>query len=434
MIGRIALILLSALAMEFAGNSLLYAWQERQLVSVEQTRRIAEQLAIADRVARDTPPARRARFMTDLAIQGLALNWVARTVITDSSTSHTRLGDMKAQIEALSPSLASRDLRLSLIPSEEAGRRDLIGALRLDDGSFITFRVRPFLNSPPGFATLVALHLLVIMVVLGAALLMVRALVKPLSDLAEAADATGLGTRTEIRVEGPLEVRRVANAFSAMQTRLLRMIEEHTRALVAVSHDLRTPIQRLRLRAALSSDEEMREAFAADLAEMETFVGSVVRFMQGEEAEEERLVDVAAMAMAIVDDAADSGATIDYQGPDSLVVRLKPLTLKRILNNLVENATRHADRVCLSITVEADHMTLSVEDDGPGIPEDRREEAFLPFRRLDGASRQGNAGAGLGLAIVRTAVRKLGGAIELDESKLGGLAVHIRLTLGEAAA
>lgn len=433
MVARLALVLVAALAIEFAGNLFLNEWHERGLLTEERTRRIAEQLANADQVAAQVDRARRPSVMADMAIQGLTLNWVPGTVITNSSAAHPQLARMREQLEGLAPRLAGRDLRLSLIPSDDSGERDLLGALRLADGSFVTFRIRPFLGSPPSPVMAILLHLLLVAAVLGAALLMMRALVWPLRRLAELADATGRGATPDIAVDGavdgPWEVRRVATAFGAMQARLLQTSEDHTQALIAVSHDLRTPIQRLRLRTALLTDEEMRDAMSADLADMEKFIASVVGFMHCGAEEEERLIDVAAIVMTMVDNAADTGAVIRYEGPDELLVRLKPLALKRALGNLVDNACRHASRVCVTVR-HGDPILLSVDDNGPGIPAEQREEAFVPYRRLSPQPAGGGWGgsAGLGLAIARKAAATFNGTVILSKSGMGGLAAQIAIT------
>lgn len=433
MVARLALVLLAALAVEFAGNAFLNKWQERGLLSTEQTRRIAEQLASAEQIVTEVDPRLRPALMADMTIRGMTLNWVPGTVITDSSAAHPQLARMRARLDELAPRLAGRDLRLSLIPSGKSGERDLLGALRVADGSFVTFRVRPFLGSPPSFAMTMALHLLLVGIVLGAALLMMRALVWPLQELAEAADATGRGATPDIKIEGPWEVRRVASAFRAMQARLLQMIEDHTQALIAVSHDLRTPIQRLRLRTALLADEELREAISADLVDMEKFIGSVVGFMQGGSEEEDKLVDLAAIAMTLVDNISDMGVDIGYDGPDELPVRLKPLALKRALGNLVENACRHAGQVRITLRA-GDPIVLSVEDDGPGIPAAQRGEAFLPFRKLGPESGRRSGSSGLGLAIARKAVASFDGDLVLGDSAMGGLAAAIEIPACRRAA
>jgi two-component system osmolarity sensor histidine kinase EnvZ len=425
MMARLALLMAVALCMAFAANSLLTMWEDRSMLSLESTARIAEQLMAADQILMEVaPPERRANVAEEMALQHMTLNWVTKTVITNSADSHSQVSDLRSRLEEVSPRLVGRDLRLNLIHSTEGGTRDLLGALRLADGSFVTFRVSPFLASPPPFALTTALHLLLAAIVLVIALLMMHALMRPLRDLADAADETRRGMVPDLEIAGPQEVQRVATAFRGMQARLLQTVEDHAQALVAVSHDLRTPIQRLRLRIALPPDDATRSAMETDLADMEKFIASVAAFLESGEEESVRSVDLAAIAMTMVDNAADAGAHIDYEGPDALPFRLKPATFKRALANLIDNGCRHGGRVVVSIET-GEQVTVSVEDDGPGIAPEMREEVFLPFRRLN-AARDG-AGSGLGLAIVKKAVASLNGRIVLTNSPMGGLAARIMI-------
>lgn len=428
MVARIALVLICAVVLELVGNVALHRWQERELLPVEQVERIAAQLVEAERTALANPVDRRERAMHRLATRGLSLNWVPRSVITDYSASFEQLGTMRARLVRAAPGLAGRELRLTLIPSEAAGERDLIGALQLADQSYITFRISPYLGAPPSPGAVIAMHLLLIATVLGLALIMVHALVRPLRNLAEAADATGQGQVGVLAVEGPPEVRRVATAFAAMQRRLLDAMEDHTHALVAVSHDLRTPIQRLRLRASLLDDDEARDAIAADLVEMEHFIESTLAYVRSGEDEAVRLIDVAALVSTAADNAADLGAAIAYRGPDELLVIGRPLAIKRIIANLIDNARRHGERIELILAEAApDRFFVAVEDDGPGIAPGQRAEALLPFRRLDDARARDAGGAGLGLASAAKAAQAMDGALELGESGLGGLAARLVL-------
>jgi len=256
----------------------------------------------------------------------------------------------------------------------------------------------------------------------------VRALVRPLRDLAEAADATGHGRTGRFDITGPPEVRSVATAFAAMQKRLVDAAEEQTEALVAVSHDLRTPIQRLRLRASLIDDSETRAAVETDLVEMEGFVDSTLAYFRTGDAEELRLVDVAALVSTVADSAADMGHDVRYEGPDELIATVRPLSLKRALANLVDNATRHAVRVdvCLA-SIDPNHFSIAVNDDGPGIAAEDRSKALMPFGRLDTARAREGQGAGLGLPTTVKSVEVAGGSLTLGNSPLGGLKVEIRL-------
>ena len=431
MVGRIALVLLCAVALEFLGNVALQRWQERELIGSEQVERIAQRLVAAERETLALHPKHRGRALQALGGDGLSLNWVPRSVITDYAASFSQLADMRARLARAAPGLSGRELRLTLIPSAVAGERDLIGALQLADATYITFRVSPYLGAPPSPAAVIAMHLLLVVAVLGLALVMVHALVRPLHKLAAAADATGQGQVGTIVAEGPPEVRRVATAFAAMQRRLVDAMEDHTHALVAVSHDLRTPIQRLRLRASLLEDEEAREAITADLVEMEHFIESTLAYFRSGEDEAPRLIDVAAIVSTAADNAADLGAEIGYRGPDELPVTGRPLAIKRIIANLVDNARRHGERIELILAEEAPgHFAIAVEDDGPGIPADQRVEALLPFRRLDNARARDAGGAGLGLASAAKAAQAMGGMLTLNDSRLGGLAARLILPKG----
>jgi two-component system osmolarity sensor histidine kinase EnvZ len=433
MVGRILLVLVAAILLELLGNLALQKWQERELLSDQQIGNIANRLVAAEDVALALHPRDRGNRLRDLAEGDLSLNWVPRTVITDFSASFAQLQTLRGRIVQAAPKLAAHELRLTLMPSAERGERDLVGALQIADGSFITFRLSPYLDAPPNPRLVILLHLLLVAAVLGVALVMIRALVRPLSDLAAAADRTTGGHASPIAIDGPAEVRRVATAFSAMQDRLLRAMDDQTQALVAVSHDLRTPIQRLRLRAALLGDDDARDAMSDDLGEMESFIESTLSYFRSGEDELPRLIDVAALVATAVDTATDLGGNIRYHGPDEFLVTARPVTIRRLLANLIDNAQRHAGLVELTLRADGPgRFAIEIDDDGPGIPPDRRDEALLPFRRLDEARSGG--GAGIGLAAAHKAAVLMGGSLTLRDSPLGGLGVSLSLPRGEALA
>lgn len=431
MVGRIVLVLVAAVLLELVGNIALHRWQDPELLSAHQVHRIAARLVEAERVATAAAPHDRGRTMHGLAGDGMTLNWVARTVITDIGAAPVRLGTLRAQMIDSQPGLGRRDLRLTLIPGAEPGERDLLGARQLADGSFVTFRISPYLGAPPAPAMVVAMHMLLTMGVLLIAVLMVRALVRPLRDLAAAADATGHGRTGSFRIEGPPEVRRVAAAFSAMQSRLIKTMDDHTQSLVAVSHDLRTPIQRLQLRASLIDDPGAREAMAADIEEMEHFIEATLSYFRSGDEETPRLVDLAAIVMTAVDSASDLGANIEYNGPDAFEIVTRPLAMKRVIANLIDNARRHAARIVVSLhDMPPDGPAVEIDDDGPGIPAHLREEALLPFHRLEAEPGQRRGGAGLGLAAANRAMEAMGGSLILADSPLKGLKARVVLPRG----
>lgn len=434
MLSRLALVLAGAILLELLGNLALHRWQERELVDSAQTRLIAQQLVNAAHVAEAARPPQRVRLMHELDVEGLTLNWVPSTVITDHSEADERLSIMRERLVRLFPELGEREMRLTLLPGQGGKQRDLVGVLALRDGSFISFRVSRYLDAPPPPALVILLHLLLLFIVFGLALRMVRSLVRPLRDLAAAADGTGRARARQIVPEGPQEVRRLASAFAAMQARLLKITEDNTQALIGVSHDLRTPIQRMRLRASMLAEADAREAMAEDLAEMELFIDSALAYVRHGMDERARLVDVAALLTTAVDDAADQGADVGYRGPDSFILETRPAMLTRMVHNLLNNARRYASKIEVQLSgQEGANAEIRVEDDGPGIPADLRAAAMQPFRKLEPAGTplpsriELKQGVGLGLAYVHRTLEMQGGKLALGESRLGGLSASISI-------
>lgn len=425
MVGRILLVLICAVGLELLGNLALERWQQRELLSDQEIGQVAIKLTEAEAVALANHRRHRGERLQLMSQDNLSLNWVPRTVITDFGGSFEQLQELRRRLVRSAPALASRELRLTLMPSAARGERDLVGALGIADGSFITFRLTPYLGALPDPRLVIFLHLLLVAAVIAIALAMVRTLVRPLSNLAEAADRTSGGRASLIAIEGPAEVRRVATAFAAMQDRLFRAMDDQTQALIAVSHDLRTPIQRLRLRTALLRDEEAREAMSADLAEMESFIDATLSYFRDGEEEAARLIDVAALVVTLVDTAADLGDDIVYRGPDQFLVTARPVGIKRILTNLIDNARRHARRIEMTLGADGGDYVIDVDDDGPGIAPERRAEALLPFRQLDAARAGGSAG--IGLAAANKAAMAMGGSLLLRDGPRGGLGVRITL-------
>ena len=229
---------------------------------------------------------------------------------------------------------------------------------------------------------------------------------------------------------GPAELRHVIRAFNAMQARIHRLIADRTQALAAVGHDLRTPLARMQLRTDAIADPDLRRAFSADVSEMEALVGSVLSYLAGDDDPEAPVrMDVAVLAATIVDDAFDHGGDATYAGDDHLEAAVRPIGLKRALGNLVENALHYGHRARVSVHAEAGEVIVRVDDDGPGIPEERMADVLQPFARLDPARSRNTSGLGLGLAIVVRAAEADGGTLHLANRPEGGLRAELRLPL-----
>jgi two-component system osmolarity sensor histidine kinase EnvZ len=274
------------------------------------------------------------------------------------------------------------------------------------------------------------LWLLVATVLLmGVAILFIRNQVRAIERLAEAAEAFGRGeARERFKPHGAREVRAAAKAFLDMRDRIQRHIEQRTALLASVSHDLRTPLTRLRLELALAPPFKRQDAMKGDLDEMEHMIDEYLAFARGEAGEPMQAVSLSDLLGAAGEDARRAGAEVEMASPRGLTATVRPLAFKRALTNLAGNAAVHGDHVRLSArTLPSGGLEIAVEDDGPGIPEEMHEEAFRPFSRLDASRNQNHKGVGLGLAIARDVARGHGGDITLERSDLGGLRALIRL-------
>jgi two-component system osmolarity sensor histidine kinase EnvZ len=271
--------------------------------------------------------------------------------------------------------------------------------------------------------------LIATVLLMGVAILFIRNQVRAIERLAEAAEAFGRGeARERFKPHGAREVRAAAKAFMDMRDRIQRHIEQRTALLASVSHDLRTPLTRLRLELALAPPFKRSSAMQGDLDEMEHMIDEYLAFARGEAGEAAQPVSIGDLLAVAAEDARRAGAEVEIQAAEGLAASLRPLAIKRALANLAGNAAAHGEHVRLGgRSTPSGGLEITVEDDGPGIPDDMHEEAFRPFSRLDASRNQNRKGVGLGLAIARDVARSHGGDITLDRSDLGGLRATLRL-------
>ena len=259
-------------------------------------------------------------------------------------------------------------------------------------------------------------------------LIYIRNQAKPLERLADAAERFGRGQDApDFKPAGASEVRKAAQAFIDMRRRIQRHIEQRTTVLAGVSHDLRTPLTRLKLQLAMMVDTEEAASIRRDLDDMETVLEEYLAFARGMGGEDADRVDLTAMIGEIVEQAASDGTNVTVSTEDDLVAEVRAGSIKRCIENLVGNAAAHGKHVMVNAGRNQEAVLISVDDDGPGIPEAAREEAFKPFNRLDAARNRNRKGVGLGLAIARDVARGHGGDVTLSDSPLGGLRATVRL-------
>ncbi|HWE44926.1 MAG TPA: ATP-binding protein [Caulobacteraceae bacterium] len=261
------------------------------------------------------------------------------------------------------------------------------------------------------------------------AILFIRNQVRAIERLASAAEAFGKGVEVpDFKPHGAKEVREAGSAFLAMRERIQRHLEQRTALLASVSHDLRTPLTRLKLELALADPSSRNDEMKRDLAEMEHMIDEYLAFARGQAGEGVEVVGVRDLIDQVGEGARRAGAEVKVAADASLAATVRPNAFKRALSNLIMNAAAHGEHVNVAArALPFGGVEIAVDDDGPGIPPDRYEEAFKPFSRLDEARNQNLKGVGLGLAIARDVARGHGGDVVLEKSALGGLRAVIRL-------
>ncbi|HEY5707278.1 MAG TPA: ATP-binding protein [Terrimicrobiaceae bacterium] len=277
----------------------------------------------------------------------------------------------------------------------------------------------------PGYYSALVITVLIFASV---ALFVARRISRPLRHLTKSAERLGRGEQLEVLPEeGSDDIRSTVAAFNRMQIRLRRFLEDRTRMLAAIGHDLRTPITSLRLRTEFVADAETREKFNSTLDEMQAMAEAALSLTQSEATSETtRVVDLNALIESLCDDLADLGWNVEFQANGRLPYPCRPAALRRALSNVIENAVRYGERARVQLRSSNEGVEILVEDDGPGIPEADREKVFDPFVRLESSRNRDTGGVGLGLSIARSISRNHGGDVTLSQ-RSSGLCVHIRL-------
>jgi len=258
-----------------------------------------------------------------------------------------------------------------------------------------------------------------------------RIQVRAISDLAIAAENFGKGIDDKnFKPYGSVEVRKAAIAFIKMKERIQRQISERTQMLAGVSHDLRTPLTRMKLQASMLIDENEKSEFLSDIDEMEKMLNGYLAFVKGETGENSININMSYLMESVVNKFKLLGVNIDFQSNCSEVVFMgREQALRRAISNIISNASKYGKNIGVVLTVYNKSLEIIVEDDGPGIPEEKREDVFKAFYRLEESRNKETGGVGLGLSIAKDVVTSHGGSIKLDGASLGGLKVIINIPL-----
>lgn len=422
---RLLGILLLVIVVDFVANSVLFDRANSFELRRDDAERIAENLVLSTRMLERAAPDKRDALATELSTERFALDWMAPG---ERQRGSLGLANLRAQVVEIEPELAYADLELHL--EEMPGKGNIGGSLQLTDRSVLRFHTHAHAAWTLTAGRIISMLLPTLLLIVLARILL-RATLRPLRNLIGAARNLGSGPPNPVPERGPDELRSLIRALNEMQERIHQSLVDRTQTMLAIGHDLKTPLSRMQLRLDDSAlDSDVREGLNHDIVEMRMLLESLQAYVDsdGRNIPPER-TDIAVMAETLVDTAADHGANATYSGASSLVVSVRPVAIRRALSNLIENAIHYGGNARVHVRQDGGAAEIVVEDDGPGIPEDRISDALQPFVRLDTSRARDTAGMGLGLPIVRKAVRMENGTLDLRNRPEGGLRATIRLPL-----
>lgn len=423
--GRSVLIIVMPLVLLQLVSAYVFYQSHWQKVSERLARGLAgDVLAIVELLQQY--PSREARIAT--------LNLAAAAFALDS---RFREGEILANVPEPEGTGIDEDFVLALKDSlgkpfkvdSESSDREVTVTIQLADGvlEIVASRKRLFSSTIYVF---VIWMVGTAMILFGVAAIFMRNQVRPIRRLAAAANNFGKGRDSPtFKPEGATEVRLAASAFISMRDRIKRQISQRTDMLSGVSHDLRTPLTRMKLQLEMLGHAKGIDYLKSDVAEMERMLDAYLAFARGEGDEQPAPTNVSNMLDEVVEQARRKGAAIDLHTEGDIVVPVRPNAFKRCVTNLVENADRYGKHVSVRAGRRGETVEIVVDDDGPGIPEDMREEAFRPFYRIENSRNPETGGVGLGLTIARDVIRSHGGDIVLGESPAGGLRARVVLPI-----
>ena len=452
--GQTLLILFAGLLLSHAIGSWIYTADREQAVRAVGGFAAAQRIANLTRLVQEAPREWRERIVAALSDQTL------RVTLSNQPPNFGAANEDNALSQTIKDFLASQGggssssaLRVAVSVADASpliarhpkgggpmmghgpmmhglgGFRDLQVAMPLPDGQWLSFAtILP--DTGPAFSSqfLISMAIMAI-IILGVSFWAVRRITEPLASLAVAAEQLGRDvTAPPLPESGTIETRQASRAFNVMQTRLRSLIENRMRILAAISHDLRTPLTLLRLRAENVEDTQERSKMLTTIGEMDAMLGSTLQFARDETGSEPRLpTDLAALLQSIVDDMSDTGIPVATDSLEPVVYECRPIALKRAVTNLIDNAVKYGKSARVMLEVTPMTVEIAIEDEGPGIPLSELSRVLEPFYRVENSRSRETGGVGLGLAIAQSIVQSHGGDLKLSNRPTGGLRASIKL-------
>lgn len=417
------------------GSLFTYHHSLEQELDLANEARLADQLLTIKRSVMRAPATERENIAHDFSGGSIDAHWGTTPYAVSDGTDADNWEPLKRNLRALAPEIAEDGLIIGPDPHAGNDPHLAVVSIQLPDATWININLVSWdRRVPPPAGMLISTTLMAVGAII-VSMLLVRWFTRPLTAVAAAAKDFYRGkTVVPVPETGPREVVELASAFNDMQRRIERLIEDRTQALAAVSHDLKTPITRLRFRVEDLSDASARAAMAEDLTEMERMLDQTLSFLRGDRSDEElKPIDVVAILETLADDAADRGASVELAGPDHAIVAGRRLALKRAFANLVENAVKYGEKAKITVSDQETNVVVTIRDAGPGIAPDDIDRALSPFVRLEPSRNFETGGFGLGLPIAKAIIDGHGGKLEFDNGDKGGLVVTITLPKSPSA-
>jgi signal transduction histidine kinase len=453
--GQTLLVLLVGLIISHVAGSWIYTLDREQAVRAVGGFAAAQRITNLARLVQETPRQSRARIVSALSDQTFRVSLSAQPPAMSPGDNDAEVTDAikdflidqlsleSTQQPRVSASRPTSPLFRGWHPmmgrgpmmhgfgafGPFVGFRDLQVAVPLSDGQWLSFATA-LPQGGPAFSPQFLLSMgIMAVIILAVSVWVVRRVTAPLAALSSAAERLGNDLNAPPMPEtGTIETRQASRAFNAMQARLRSLIENRTRMLAAISHDLRTPLTLLRLRAESVEDESEREKMLATIAEMDSMVAATLQFARDEAtAEPHRRTDLTALLASVVDDMADIGLPVVMEPAQPIVRECQPASLKRALTNLLDNAVKYGKRARAAIRSTPQAIEITIDDEGLGIPEDALVRVFQPYYRVEGSRNRETGGIGLGLATALSVVQANGGQLTLSNRPEGGLRACVML-------
>jgi signal transduction histidine kinase len=451
--GQTLLILLAGLIISQVAGSLIYTVDREQAVRAVGGYAAAQRITNLTRLVQEMPREQRGRIVSALSDQSFRVSLASGVPAIASNEDEVPVARAVAEflVDQLSLGQGQRPLVAASQPEGPmfggwhpighgppmmkhgfgglGGFRNLQVAIRLTDGQWLAFATA-LPDSGPKFSQQFILSMGIMgVIILAVSIWAVRRVTAPLGSLAAAAERIGSDINAAPLPEtGTIEMRQAAHAFNSMQARLRSLIENRTRMLAAISHDLRTPLTLLRLRTENVENRDERNKMLATIAEIDSMIGATLQFARDEATmEARRPTDVAALVQSIVDDMSETGLPVTMEAAQPVVLECRPSALTRALRNLIDNAIKYGAAAKVTLRMTPNAVEVTVDDEGPGIPAQEISRVFDPFYRVEGSRSRDTGGVGLGLAIAQSIAQAHGGQILLSNRSPKGLQAKLIL-------